>query len=159
MVYKKILIIFITGFTVFYYNHVYSSKGKGEKTIELGNFSEEMNIPGISISFEMKKKLEDYILLHNPSSLVLKNGDLLLEGKFTDYRIYSIKNYPLKIIEIKAKIFYKDNSNPEKNWTQNLEILEKFPHEEVLILDNSYIIDRIAKNFVVRLYNRIFNNW
>ncbi|WP_185852624.1 hypothetical protein [Blattabacterium cuenoti] len=156
MVYKKILIIFITGLTVFY-NRVYSSKE--EKTIELGNFSEEINIPGISFSFEMKKKIEDYILLRSPLSLVLKNGDLLLEGKFTDYKIYSIKNYPLKIIEIKAKIFCKNNSNPEKNWTHNFEILEKLPHEEVFFLDNSYIIDRIAKNFVVRLYNRIFNNW
>lgn len=158
MVCKKILIIFITGLTVFY-NHAYSSSFKGEKTIEIGNFSEEINIPGISISFEMKKKFEDYILLHNPLSLVLKNGDLLLEGKFTDYKIYSIKNYPLKIIEIKAKIFYKDNSNPEKNWTQNFEILEKVLCEELFFLDNSYIIDRIAKDFVVKLYDRIFNNW
>lgn len=149
------MIFFITGLTLFY-NHIYS---KEKKTIELGNFSERINIPGISISFEMKKKFEDYILLHNPLSLVLKNGDIFLEGEFTDYKVHSIKNYPSKIIEIKAKIFYKENSNPEKNWTQNFEILENIPHEEVFFLDNSYIIDRITKNFVIKLYNRIFNNW
>ncbi|WP_185866432.1 hypothetical protein [Blattabacterium cuenoti] len=155
MVYRKILIFFITGLTVFY-NHIYSFNRK--KTIELGNFSEEINIPGISISFEIKKKLEDYILLHNPSSLVLNNGDLLLEGIFTNYKIFSMKNYPLKIIEIKAKIFFKDNSNPEKNWTQNFEILEKISRDELFFMDNSSIIDRITKNFVIKLYNRIFNN-
>ncbi|WP_185859739.1 hypothetical protein [Blattabacterium cuenoti] len=155
MVSKKILIIFITSFIVFY-NHVYSEK---EKTIELGKFSEEINIPGMSISFELKKNLEDYILLHNPLSLVSKNGDVLLEGKFTDCKIHSIKNYPLKMIEIKAKFFYKNKLNPEKNWTQDFEIVEKISHDRNFFLDNYYIIDRITKNLVVKLYNRIFNNW
>ncbi|WP_185881758.1 hypothetical protein [Blattabacterium cuenoti] len=155
MVCKQILIIFITSFIVFY-DHVYSEK---EKTIELGNFSEEINIPGMSISFELKKNLEDYILLHNPLSLVLKNGDLLLEGKFTEYKIHSIKNYPLKIIEIKAKIFCKDKSNPEKNWTQDFEIIENVSHDEIIFLDNYHIINQVTKNLVMKLYNIIFNNW
>ncbi|WP_185862552.1 hypothetical protein [Blattabacterium cuenoti] len=155
MVCKQILIIFVTSFIVFY-NHVYSEK---EKTIELGNFSEEINIPGMSVSFELKKNLEDYILLHNPLSLVLKNGDILLEGKFTDYKIHSIKNHPLKIIEIKAKIFFIDKSNPEKNWTQDFEIIENVSHDEASFIDNYHIIDQIKKNFVVKLYNRIFNDW
>ncbi|WP_185853180.1 hypothetical protein [Blattabacterium cuenoti] len=131
-----------------------------KKTIEIGDFSENINIPRRSIAFDFRKYLEDYIMKHNPSNLVLKDGDAILEGTFLDYIIVSTKNHPLKKIQITVKIYYRDNFEPEKSWEQCFVISEDFYHKKELFLERP--IDKIIEKLTIQVYHKIFNennNW
>ncbi|WP_185859144.1 hypothetical protein [Blattabacterium cuenoti] len=160
MAYNKI--VFILMFFVFtscYHPSIYSFFNP-KKTIEIGEFSEKINIPRRSIAFDFKKYLEDYIMIHNPSNLVLKDGDAILEGKFLDYIILSRKNYPLRKIQVTVKIYYKDNFEPEKNWEKCFVISEDFYHKKELFLEKP--IDKIIEKLTIQVYKKIFNennNW
>ncbi|WP_185872067.1 hypothetical protein [Blattabacterium cuenoti] len=160
MDYKKIYFFFIFLFisitiTSCSYTSIYSFFYP-IKTIEIGDFSEEMNIhiPRRSISFDFKKNIENYILKHNPSYLALKDGDIILEGKFLDYAIIPTENYSLKKIQITVKICYKDNLEPEQNWEQNFIVSEYFYYKKNLFLEE--IINKIIEKLTIQVYQKIF---
>ncbi|WP_185861990.1 hypothetical protein [Blattabacterium cuenoti] len=159
MVYKKNFLLFILFFFSSCYHPSISSFFDIKKTIEIGEFSEKINIPRRSISFDFKRYIEDYIMKHRPSNLVLRNGDVVLEGIFLKYAIYPGKNYPLKKIQITAKIYYKDNFEPEKSWEQCFVISEEFYHKKNLFLKKT--IDKIIEKLTIQVYHQIFSddNW
>ncbi|WP_238784845.1 hypothetical protein [Blattabacterium cuenoti] len=141
----------------------FSSFFDENKTIEIGEFSEQVNIPRRSISFDFKKSIENYIMEHKPSNLVLKNGDVVLEGVFLQYAIIPLENHPLKKIKITAKISYKDKSEPEKSWKKTFIVSEDF-HKNKKNLFSKEIIDKIIEKLTIKVYYKIFydsyyNNW
>ncbi|WP_113738206.1 hypothetical protein [Blattabacterium clevelandi] len=159
MVYKNILIIFLV--PIFFNNsHChYAPSLLDKKTIEIGNFSDNINISGKSISFEFKKKFENFILKHTPWNFVTKGGNIYLYGDFIDYKIIKRRNPKLKFIKMTVKIYCKDNLNPEKNWEKYFDIIESFSEKDNFPLENYLIVEKIINNLVFQLYNKIFNNW
>ncbi|WP_185865858.1 hypothetical protein [Blattabacterium cuenoti] len=126
-----------------------------KKTIEIGEFSEKIDLPRRSIAFDFRKNLEEYIMTHNPSNLVLKDGDVILEGKFLDYIIISNINNPIRKIQVTAQISYKDNFEPEKNWEKCFIISEDFYYKKELFLEKP--IDKIIEKLTIQVYQKIFN--
>ncbi|AWU45301.1 hypothetical protein DM812_00980 [Blattabacterium punctulatus] len=161
MVYKNIFIIFL--FYVFLNNshcHYKPFLLDNKKTIEIGNFSDNnINISGKSISFEFKKKFENFILKHTPWNFVKKGGNIHLSGDFIDYKIIKKRNPKLKFIKMTVKIYCKDNLNPEKNWEKYFDIVKSFSQQDNFPLENYLITEKIINNLVSQLYNKIFNNW
>lgn len=129
-----------------------------KKTIEIGKFSESVNIPQRSISFDFKRSIEDYIMKHNPSNLVLKNGDVVLEGVFLNYAIIPMENYPLKKMKVTAKIYYRDNFEPEKNWEKCFVASEEFYNNKKNLFSKE-IIDKIIEKLTIQVYHKIFNDY
>ncbi|QIK16592.1 hypothetical protein G9C01_01330 [Blattabacterium sp. DPU] len=161
MDYKKIIFFFMFFMIVSCYHSSFSSLFDANKTIEIGDISEVVNIPKRSISFDFKKSIEEYIMKHNPSNLVLKNGDVVLEGVFLHYAIIPMENYPLKKIKVTAKISYKDQIEPEKSWEENFTVSEEFYNKKNLF--SKEIIDKIIEKLTIQVYHKIFhdpnNNW
>ncbi|ACY40227.1 hypothetical protein BLBBGE_205 [Blattabacterium sp. (Blattella germanica) str. Bge] len=155
MAYKKLIFIFIFLTITSCYHPSFSSFFDIKKTIEIGNFSEKINLPRRSVAFDFKRYIEDYIMKRNPSNLVFKDGDAVLEGIFLNYTITSMKNCPFKKIQITAKIYYRDNFEPEKNWEECFVISEDFSHKKDLFLEKP--IDRIIEKLTVQVYHKIFN--
>ncbi|WP_185861118.1 hypothetical protein [Blattabacterium cuenoti] len=157
MAYKNFIFIFILFLTSCYHSSFLDIK----KTIEIGTFSEVVNIPQRSISFDFKRSVEDYIMKHNPSNLVLRNGDSVLEGVFLNYAIIPMENYPLKKIKVTARISYKDQYEPEKNWEENFVVSEEFYKNKKNLFPKE-TIDKIIEKLTIKVYNKIFdsnNNW
>ncbi len=140
----------------------YHSSFDEKKTIEIGEISEQVNIPRRSISFDFKKSIEDYIMKHNPSNLVLKNGDVVLQCVFLHYAIIPLENDPLKKIKVTAKISYIDKSEPEKSWEKSFVVSEVFPKNKKDLFSKE-IIDKIIEKLTIQVYHKIFydfdNNW
>ncbi|AFJ90859.1 hypothetical protein [Blattabacterium sp. (Blaberus giganteus)] len=157
MAYKKIFFVFILFFIVSCYDSSVSSFFDEKKTIEIGKFSEVVNIPKRSISLDFKKNIEDYIMKHNPHNLVIKNGDVVLEGIFLNYAIIPIENYPLKKIKVTAKIYYIDNLEPEKNWEKCFVVSEEFYNKKNFF--SKEIIDKIISKLTVQVYRKIFYDY
>ncbi|AWU43647.1 hypothetical protein DM815_01005 [Blattabacterium sp. (Cryptocercus kyebangensis)] len=159
MVCKNILITFL--FSIFLSsNHCYYIPSLlNKRTIEIGNFSDNINISGKSISFEFKKKFEDFILKHTPWNFVKRGGDIHLDGNFIDYKIIKRRNSKLEVIKMTVKIYCKDNLNPEKNWEKYFDVIESISNRENYPLENSIIVEKIINNLIFQLYNKIFNNW
>ncbi|WP_185866990.1 hypothetical protein [Blattabacterium cuenoti] len=162
MVYKKFFFVFIfIFFMISCYHPSISSFFDIKKTIEIGEFSEVVNIPRRSFSFDFKKNIEDYIMKHNPSNLVLKNGDAVLKSVFLNYAIIPLENYPLKKIKVTVKISYKDNFEPKKNWEEYFVVSEEFYNKKNLF--SKEIIDKIIEKLTIQVYQKIFhdpnNNW
>ncbi|WP_341656710.1 hypothetical protein [Blattabacterium cuenoti] len=153
MVYKKNLFVFV--FIFFMIISCYHSYFDENKTIEIGEFSEHVNIPRRSISFDFKKNIEDYIMKHNPSNLVLKNGDVVLKCVFLNYAIIPLENCPLKKIRVTAKISYIDNSEPKKSWEKHFVISEVFSKNEKNVFSKE-IIDKIIEKLTTQVYYKIF---
>ncbi|WP_238784122.1 hypothetical protein [Blattabacterium cuenoti] len=128
-----------------------------KKTIEIGEITEVVNIPGRSISFDFKRSIENYIMKHNPSNLVLKNGDVVLEGVFLSYAIIPLDNYPLKKIKVTAKISYLDKIEPEKNWEKCFVVSEEFYNNKKNLFSKE-IIDKIIEKLTIEVFRKIFNN-
>ncbi|WP_238784390.1 hypothetical protein [Blattabacterium cuenoti] len=91
---------------------------------------------------------------HSPSNLVLKNGDILVEGIFLDYAIIPTNNYPLKKIKITAKIYYIDNFNPKKNWEECFIVSEEFYHKKNFFLKETF--DKVIEKLTIQVYKKIF---
>ncbi|WP_341663315.1 hypothetical protein [Blattabacterium cuenoti] len=153
MAYKKIFFVFI--FTFFMIISCYHSSFDENKTIEIGEISEQVNIPRRSISFDFKKSIEDYIMKHNPSNLVLKNGDVVLKCVFLNYAMIPLENYPLKKIKVTAKISYIDNSEPEKSWEKSFVVSEVFSKDKKNLFSKE-IIDNIIEKLTIQVYHKIF---
>ncbi|WP_238784348.1 hypothetical protein [Blattabacterium cuenoti] len=143
--------------TISCYHSSISSFFDTKKTIEIGEFSENINIPRRSISFDFKKSIEDYIMKHNPSNLVLRNGDVVLEGVFLNYAIIPLDNFPLKKIKVTAKIYYIDNSEPEKNWEESFVVSEVFFNNKKNLFSKK-IIDKIIEKLTIQVYHKIFHD-
>ncbi|WP_238784982.1 hypothetical protein [Blattabacterium cuenoti] len=143
--------------TISCYHSSISSFFNTKKTIEIGEFSESVNIPRRSISFDLKKSIENYIMKHNPSNLVLKNGDVVLEGVFLNYAIIPLENYPLKKIKVTAKICYTDNTEPEKNWEESFVASEVFFNNKKNLFSKE-IIDKIIKKLTIQVCHKIFHD-
>ncbi len=137
------------------YHSSFSSLFNTKKTIEIGNFSEVINIPGRSISFDLKKNIEDYITKYNPSNLVLKKGNVVLEGVVLYYGSYPLGDY--KKVKITVKIFYKDKSEPKNDWEKDFIISEVF-YDHIKEVFPRKIIDKIINKLTVRIYSEIFND-
>ncbi len=159
MAYKKIFFIFtFIFFMIVSCNHSsISSFFDLKKTIEIGEITEVVNIPGRSISFDFKRSIENYIMKHNPSNLVLKNGDVVLEGVFLSYAIIPLDNYPLKKIKVTAKISYLDKIEPEKNWEKCFVVSEEFYNNKKNLFSKE-IIDKIIEKLTIEVFRKIFNN-
>ncbi|WP_341651502.1 hypothetical protein [Blattabacterium cuenoti] len=153
MAYKKIFFVFI--FIFFMIISCYHSSFDENKTIEIGEISEQVNIPKRSISFDFKRSIEDYIMKHSPSNLVLKNGDVVLKCVFLNYAIIPLENYPLKKIKVTAKISYIDNSEPEKSWEKTFVVSEVFSKNKKNLFSKE-IIDKIIEKLTIQVYHKIF---
>lgn len=118
MDYKKFLfltfLLFIFGCNDYPFDILNKSK-KTNKTIEIGNISEQYTIPNRFISEEFRKNIEKYISKNTKLNLVLQNGDILIEGKFLNYKIIPISSSRNKIIII-VEISLKEVLNSNKNW-------------------------------------------
>ncbi|BBA17350.1 hypothetical protein [Blattabacterium cuenoti] len=158
MAYKKIFFIltFISSYMMFSCYH--SSFSDKKKTIEIGKITERVNIPRRSISFDFKRSIEDYIMEHNPSNLVIKNGDVVLEGTFLHYAVIPLEDSPLKKIKLTMKIYYKDKIEPEKNWEKCFNVSENFSRNEKDIFSKK-IIDKIIENLTTEVYREIFHDF
>ncbi|WP_341662250.1 hypothetical protein [Blattabacterium cuenoti] len=133
----------------------YHSSFDENKTIEIGEITEHVNIPKRSISFDFKRSIEDYIMKHNPSNLVLKNGDVVLQCVFLNYAIIPLENDPLKKIKVTAKISYIDKSEPEKSWEKSFVVSEVFPKNKTNPFSKE-IIDKIIEKLTIQVYHKIF---
>ncbi|WP_185849071.1 hypothetical protein [Blattabacterium cuenoti] len=157
MAYKRFFFIFIFTFSIIScYHSSISSFFDPKKTIEIGEITEVVNIPKRSISFDFKRNIMDYIMKHNPSNLVLRNGDVVLEGVFLNYAIIPMENYPLKKIKVTAKIYYRDNFEPEKNWEESFVVSEEFYNKKNFF--SKEIIDKIIEKLTVKVYHKIFHD-
>ncbi|BAM99709.1 hypothetical protein [Blattabacterium cuenoti] len=154
MAYKKFFFVFIF-ILIMIISCYHSSFFDENKTIEIGKISEQVNIPRRSISFDFKKSLEDYIMKHNPSNLVLKNGDVVLEGVFLNYAIIPLENYPLKKIKVTVKISCIDNSEPKNNWEKTFVVSEVFSKNKKNLFSKE-IIDKIIEKLTIQVYHKIF---
>ncbi|WP_341664909.1 hypothetical protein [Blattabacterium cuenoti] len=152
MGYKKIFFVFIFFIIII---SCYHSSFDEKKTIEIGEFSEQVNIPRRSISFDFKKSIEDHIMKHNSSNLVLENGDVVLKCVFLNYAIIPLENYPLKKIKVTAKISYTDNTEPEKSWEKSFVVSEVFSKNKENIFSKE-IIDKIIEKLTIQVYHKIF---
>ncbi|WP_341654166.1 hypothetical protein [Blattabacterium cuenoti] len=153
MAYKKIFFVFI--FIFFMIIGCYHSFFDEKKTIEIGEISEQVNIPKRSISFDFKKSIENYIMKHHPSNLVLKNGDVVLKCVFLNYAIIPLEDLPLKKIKVTAKISYIDNSEPEKSWEKSFVVSEVFSKEKTNLFSKE-IVDKIIEKLTIQVYHKIF---
>ncbi|WP_238785044.1 hypothetical protein [Blattabacterium cuenoti] len=157
--YRNILFVFIfMSMIVGCYHSSLSSLLNGRKTIEIGEITEVVNIPQRSISFDFKKSIENYIMKHNPSNLVLKDGDVVLEGVFLNYAVIPMEDYPLKKIKVTAKICYRDNLEPEKSWEKSFTVSEQFYNNKKNLFSKE-IIDKIIEKLTIQVYHKIFRDF
>jgi|GEM_PF-5761155 hypothetical protein len=157
MAYKKFFFVFIIIFSIvscyrFSLHSFYNTK----KTIEIGEFSEIVNIPKRSFSFDLKKSIENYIMKHNPSNLVLKDGDVLLKSMFLNYAIIPMENYPLKKMKVTVKVCYIDHFEPKKNWEKSFIVFEKFFNKKNLF--SKELIDKIIEKLTIKIYHEVFQS-
>ncbi|WP_185870359.1 hypothetical protein [Blattabacterium cuenoti] len=154
---KKIILILISFLLLNgCYKPIYSKINEYDKKIQIKEFLERVKFPfhgaAVFISYDLKRKLEDYIIEHAPLSLVLEGGDIIIGGKFVDCSFIERegKNAKIKII---VNAYCKDKHNSQNNWVQDFEVIEDY-YGEKDALNEGPMKNKIINNLVSQLYNK-----
>ncbi|XOD69285.1 MAG: LPS assembly lipoprotein LptE [Flavobacteriales bacterium AspAUS03] len=166
-IYRYKFILFSLGFFLNACSYSFSGGGatlsKEIKMIQIEQFLNNTISPNTSLAPDFTKKLQNIFRDRTSLIAVENDGDLVLEGEFTqcDTEVINISNDRSQgnRLIVKVKVRYRNKKQPTKYFEQEFETFEDFGSDETLSLIEPRLIPLIVERLTNEVFNKVYNDW
>ena len=163
---SHICLVFITLFLFgckVNYSFTGASVATGINTISIATFPSYAPLAPPVLSQSFTETLKDIFLRQTNLTLVKANGDLIIEGEITDYRVTSEAvtqdASTLNRLTITVKVRYTDTKDETKSYEQTFSNFEQFDANTNLSSVEQSLIDQINEKLTQDIFNKSLANW
>ncbi|GAB5539503.1 MAG: hypothetical protein Salg2KO_16060 [Salibacteraceae bacterium] len=145
------------------YSFTGASVTPGVNTISIQTFPSYAPQGPPTLSQDFSETLKDIFLTQTNLTLVKNNGDLLMEGEITDYRIQSeaISNdrATQNKLTITVKVRYTDTKDDTKSYEQTFSNFAQFDANTNISSVESQLIEEINERLTQDIFNKSLGSW
>lgn len=145
------------------YSFTGASVAPDVKTISIATFPSYAALSPPALSQNFTEALKDIFLQQTNLTLVKQNGDLLIEGEITDYRVQSeaVQDAAatLNKLTITVKVRYTDTKDEKNSYEQTFTGFEQFDANTNLSSVEQTLIDQINEQLTQDIFNKSLGNW
>ena len=145
------------------YSFTGASVAPDVKTLSIATFPSYAPLGPPALSQSFTEALKDIFLRQTNLTLVKQNGDLIIEGEITDYRVKSeaVQDAAatLNRLTITVKVRYTDTKNEKNSYEQTFSGFEQFDANTNLSSVEQTLIDQISEQLTQDIFNKSLGNW
>lgn len=145
------------------YSFTGASVAADVNTISIATFPSYAPLAPPALSQSFTEALKDIFLRQTNLTLIKQNGDLIIEGEITDYRVQSEAvqdaSATLNKLTITAKVRYTDTKNEKNSYEQTFTGFEQFDANTNLSSVEQTLIDQINEQLTQDIFNKSLGNW
>jgi hypothetical protein len=145
------------------YSFTGASVAADVNSISIATFPSYAPLAPPALSQTFTEALKDIFLRQTNLTLVKQNGDLIIEGEITDYRVQSeaVQDAAatLNKLTITVKVRYTDTKNEKNSYEQTFSGIEQFDANTNLSSVEQTLIDQINEQLTQDIFNKSLGNW
>lgn len=167
---SRIFSLFIIHFSLYIISGcgVYSFTGTtldpNVKTVTVNNFTLSAAGGPANLPITFSEKLKEYYQRYTNLKVVPNNGDLQLEGSFTQYEVLPIAptasdQAGQNRLQVTVQVRFANNKDESKNFDQSFSFFQDFPQNQTLTQNERRLLDRIQDQLVLDIFNKTAADW